>query len=341
MDLANHPGRRPIEEPCFSFVRNGGIGHNIFVPSMRGANYHMGEKAIIKLRPWALSFCRGLLLAVMGLITFAGPANARRAIPDDNLAYPVLVTLRGTNFTSLGSGFYLNTDDAVYFVTARHVLLVGLLPDPTTHNLPSTDLELLSYSKDLPNPSRIVLEANLSVLSASGNVKIHPSQDVMVIKIGTISPNPANPSGRSIAFSPGIIMKESGGTGLLGAALSNVLTFDKVLVGNDVILYGYPVSLGIRENPQFDSTRPLLRKGLVAGQDFLKKSIILDCPSYRGNSGGPVFQIEPDGFTFKYELIGVVTEFIPLSERSDDFIFSLNSGYSVAKPMDFVLELIK
>jgi hypothetical protein len=37
----------------------------------------------------------------------------------------------------------------------------------------------------------------------------------------------------------------------------------------------------------------------------------------------------------------VVTQFIPLTEKTPDFIMLLNSGYSVAEPMDFVLELVK
>ena len=36
-----------------------------------------------------------------------------------------------------------------------------------------------------------------------------------------------------------------------------------------------------------------------------------------------------------------MTEFVPLTERAADFTMLLNSGYSIAEPMDFVLELIK
>jgi hypothetical protein len=84
-----------------------------------------------------------------------------------------------------------------------------------------------------------------------------------------------------------------------------------------------------------------LPKALIAGQDAQKHSIIIDGPVYRGNSGGPVFEIELDGPQHHFWLIGILTEFIPLAERTDDFGIQFNSGYSVAKPMDFVLELIK
>jgi hypothetical protein len=91
--------------------------------------------------------------------------------------------------------------------------------------------------------------------------------------------------------------------------------------------------------------RPLLRKGIVAGLNPAKKSIVVDCPSYPGNSGGPVLQIERQLTTSKFEIIGVVIEYVPFVEavevaRTPGAALA-NSGYSIVAPMDFVLELIK
>src|SRR6476619_5535761 len=73
----------------------------------------------------------GLLLAAC--VAFGPPdrAHAGRAIPGDNLSYPVLITLENSNGATLGfgSGFYFNDDDAVYLITAKHVIIAGL-PDP-------------------------------------------------------------------------------------------------------------------------------------------------------------------------------------------------------------------
>jgi hypothetical protein len=44
--------------------------------------------------------------------------STQRAIPHDDLAYPVRVEIHGSG----GSGFFLNTERQTYFVTAKHVL---------------------------------------------------------------------------------------------------------------------------------------------------------------------------------------------------------------------------
>ena len=62
-----------------------------------------------------------------GVLTLAGYAHARRDIPDDNLAYPVLFVSSVGTKTKTGSGFYMNTDKSIYFVTARHVLYLKML----------------------------------------------------------------------------------------------------------------------------------------------------------------------------------------------------------------------
>jgi hypothetical protein len=248
-------------------------------------------------------------------------ALAWRAIPTTYLTYPVFIALKTADTSRNGCGFYVNAERAMYLVTTTHVLADGLLPaDSTSRKLPTAELQLLSYSKDLPLRKRIVLAANLSALQENGDVKLHHSQDLVVIRLATAG-EPA--SGK--APERGVTIKESAESDLLGVPTAAVKTYEQVAVGNDVILYGYPGSPGIRNNPQLDPSRPLLRRGLVAGRDQKNRSIIVDGGD-RGNDGCPVFEIDPDGYG--YSLIGVVSD-------------RLDSGYSIVKPMDFVLELMK
>jgi hypothetical protein len=226
-------------------------------------------------------------------------APAGRAIPDDNLSYPVLITLENSHGATLGfgSGFYFNDDDAVYLVTAKHVIIAGL-PDPAASQVvrvPDMQLRLLAYTKGTP-PHQIVTTVNLATLRESGLAKVHPTQDVAVLKVGTFAqPGKINEM-RQVSSVPGVTVAGGGiGDGIVGVSRQAIKTSDQILVGNDALIYGYPVSLGIG-NPQFDVFHPLLRKALIAGYDAQRKSIIVDGPAYRGNSGGPVVQIEPEGF---------------------------------------------
>jgi S1-C subfamily serine protease len=280
--------------------------------------------------------CRPLLLSAVIGLSLAHTAMARRAIPDDNLGYPVLISLKAGGS---GSGFYLNNGSTVYLVTARHVLF-----DPTGHKLNSSEAELLSYSKDPADLDPNVLSVQLTALEQSGDLKAHRSEDVAVIKIGTflakVEPNSATAS--PLSLSPGVTLQTSNENGLVTVSPDIVKTFNQVLTGNEVIEYGYPTSLGLQELPQLDLRRPLLRKGIVAGLNPQKRSIILDCPAYPGNSGGPVLQIENEVFQIHFEVIGVVREYVPFADVSRHSTFAIfnNSGYSIATPMDYVWELI-
>ena len=268
-------------------------------------------------------------------------AVAKRLIPDDNLAYPVLITLKiGGEALGSGSGIYLNTGDGIYLVTAKHVIEPGL-PDPKTGKVkfPDLDLELLSYSKDLPIPQKNVFSLSLAAFRSSGAVKTHETRDVAVIKIGTTVKQ--DDGSLKVAYSAGLVALKTSQTGILAVSMDKVLMFDQVLVGNEAMLYGYPKSLGIPDNPQFDPLRPLLRKGLIAGADLKEHSLVIDGAVYRGNSGGPVFEIDQDYPQTHYYLVGITTEFVPLIEATTDFSVTFNSGYSVAVPMDFVIELIR
>ncbi|MGB7098434.1 MAG: trypsin-like peptidase domain-containing protein [Xanthobacteraceae bacterium] len=263
-------------------------------------------------------------------------------IPDDNLAYPVLVILKNKSGATLGfgSGIYFGTANAEYLVTAKHVIASGLPNEKTGQaQVPDLVLELVSYSKDLPTPQRILLRVDFKMLLDRGDVKPHKLRDVAVVKIGTLKE--AQDHSLTTFFSPGVTKVEFADSGLVSAGMIAVRKFDEVLVGNDAILYGYPASLGLPESPQFDPLRPLLRRALIAGKDPQRHSLIIDGPVYRGNSGGPVFEIDPQPPDIYFHLVGIMIEFIPLTERAPDFTMLLNSGYSIAEPMDFVLELIQ
>jgi len=282
----------------------------------------------------------GIVLAT-ALILAATTASAGRNIPDSHLALPVLVTLESGGGEA--SGFYLNDTNHFYLVTAFHVLF-----DPTTKKLRSKSATLLSYSADLKNPKAIKIKIDLKQLVADGHVASRFESDVTVVRIGK---RQKKPDGQDEVTTQGKYVQWLEGLGeaaTLSFPIAGLKKFDEVLTGNDIYLFGYPVSVGIKQMPQIEHDRPLLRKGVVAGKNQSKKTIILDCPIYYGNSGGPVAQVEVVGLgNTEFRVIGIVSQFVPFQETWVNTTHKVshweisNSGYSVVIPADYILELVQ
>jgi hypothetical protein len=267
----------------------------------------------------------------------ASDISTGRKIPEDNLDYPALLTLKN----GTGSGFFLNTLKGPYLVTANHVIAddPSLMVPETPKYTPDAEMTVTFYIKNI----RYVLHLNLRELQDDGDIRIDPIHDIAAILVGTISGKPPSTTTQSpLSLVPGVTLGEGPNSMVIrGVSLESVRTLDQVLIGNDVIMYGYPTSLGLKQLPQLDPEQPLLRKGIVAAKNLDRHSLILDCPAYFGNSGGPVFEMDQTGFSTTFWLIGVVDQYVPFAESSATITVLNNSGYSIATPMDAVLELTK
>ena len=270
-----------------------------------------------------------ILLLVLVVDLPAQDKKLLRALPDDNLAYPVLITLRNGDS---GSGFFVTSETDGYLVTAKHVLFnmnTGLLLDMA--------FEVLSYSRDVSDETPNVFTVDTTKLAANSIIK-HPVADIVVVKVFTIDSKHPDLFG----IPQGVTINKLAKLGIVGLSKGNIKNFADVLVGNQVFLFGYPTSLALQEMPEIDPRRPLLRKGIVAGKNLSTHSIILDCPAYFGNSGGPVIEVDEEGLTLRrFLVIGVVNKYVPYKDGGRTFAILANSGYSVITPMDYVLELIK
>jgi hypothetical protein len=146
--------------------------------------------------------------------------SSLRAIPDDNLAYPVFVVAGN----SRGSGFYMNAGNGgIFFITAKHVLF-----DPATKQLYAPTAALISYSKDLKDTTLNVMNLDFAKLQSKGNLRSHPSQDVVAIKVLDGSPQAPMEGGFSAA-AEGVTITAMAKTGFLTVSIKNVKTFDQVL----------------------------------------------------------------------------------------------------------------
>lgn len=269
-----------------------------------------------------------------------------RYLPEDNLSYPVLITLGDG---SQGSGFYLNSNNTtLYLVTAKHVLFNNNKlknEDPDIYTLKSTNINILSYSKDLTITTPNIGALDLNLLGEENIIK-SDKYDVVVIKIGTLTDGAISGT-KTIQFLSGYseVQKAPNGNAIVMVSNSYFKKYEDVLISNEVIIFGYPVSLGTNAN-EINRTQPLLRKGIIAGKNSINETIIIDCPSYQGNSGGLVIEIDSEAFSREVKAIGIVVGFVPFVEVFESKHFKYvnssveNSGYSIVIPTDAILALI-
>lgn len=294
-------------------------------------------------------YFRAGLLAAIFLLTQVFPATASSALPDEYIKYPVMVAFEDGR---TGSGFYITDETgSAFFVSARHLFFYNPEKEEGRTGIKGRLALLASYPREKEARYPIRLQLELPLLRERGYLGDHPERDVMVVKVGNIA---ETPKGKALLFSPGVSLVAKAGeepgdnVSLVGAQRDVIKLYSETAIGNEIFIFGYPTSLGIETYPQIDYTRPLLRKGIIAGVNDEKQSLILDCPVIYGNSGGPVVEVERVGLTgLRYSIVGMVSEFIPFDEKwygiRQPFGLSQieNSGYSVAIPMDVILDLIR
>jgi hypothetical protein len=257
-----------------------------------------------------------------------------RNIPDDNLAYPVLLKF---DTGSSGSSFMLRTTDKQFLITAKHVLF------DINNVLRGKIIELIAQTIDINDETT----TNFSVDLSKVKIISHPSADISAIELGTVIED-EKINGCQTTYYDGVIITRTGNSKIVCAqAKESTKLLKDVLISNNIFLYGYPTSLGLKNSPQFNYNKPLMRTGIIANTNPQLGTIILDCPVYYGNSGGPVVEVDQDGLTRNHKIIGVVSQFIPFVEEWINSKSQLiqhaeysNSGYSVAVAIDKVLELI-
>jgi len=250
-----------------------------------------------------------------------------RLIPEDNLAYANLLKIG----SSIGSGFLLKKGDRQYLVTARHVLY------NQSNELHNETLELLCQSNLVSDNSTAIYHIDLN----KTQILEDSISDVAVIEIAVLSRIADNRY--DVVNVEGVTLMRPANSNTVCVESKATKQFNEVLVSSDVILAGYPSSIGDQESNQFDYSKPLFRKGIVAGVYKEKQTIILDCAVFWGNSGGPVLEIGQDKLGRRtYKIIGVTVQYIPVfkGEQDDSNRINWNSGYTVAASMDKVFNLI-
>ncbi len=296
----------------------------------------MRERAIPGLWGALMSAMRVGPVLCLAVIT-SSFAAARRTIPDNNLAYPVLINIGPDS----GSGFFLNTTEWTHLVTAKHVLLEA----DGTPKAPSFDV--VAHGGDPNDTGKLSLKVDIQAFLASGLLVADPVHDVVALRLGR-RVKAETPTGSGIAWLAGVARQNTLTSYVVVVPQHAVKRFQDVLVANTAVVFGYPRSLGLKSVPQLDYERPLLRSGIIAGKNVTQQTIIIDCPVYGGNSGGPVLEIDEESLGhFKYPVIGVVSQFVPATEvwKNETHHYQYgtlsNSGYAIVVAIDPVLGLLE
>lgn len=278
------------------------------------------------------------LFALVFFFLFFLTSYGQYSIKKEFLNPTVLITCNTADRTVTGSGFFYQVDTVLYLITAAHVVFRELqnTNGHITYTSYSPKIRISYYSNNAFSDTISSLRFNIDRLVQS-NMTIYDSQrDIAILKIGTV------PIGH-----PGFYYFAEYASNKIGPTVSyskDVSTsIGQYFIGDDVFMFGFPKSLGLHNVKLFDSDRPLVRKGAVAGIDKTNSTVIIDCPSYPGNSGGPVSVVHNG--TIK--VMGFVDAFIPYinqtqpSDSSNSSIIVNNSGYTVVVPIENVYNLIK
>lgn len=254
-----------------------------------------------------------------------------RNIPTNNLSYGIQITIQGGG---RGSGYFINKDNKIFFVTAKHVLFDEF------GNLRGELSNVIAFTKDIEHNETIEFEISLKDAHANGEILDNGKDDVVAIFWAIIGDKGLS------THCDYVRLTNTPNGDVIFVAFDYMKTLDEVLIANDVYILGFPSSVGLKNMPQLDYKTPLVRKGIVAGKNKSLNTIILDCEVYPGNSGGPVIEVEKDGFISKYRLIGTISQYVPFAlyfkdMNSQNLGYALNnSGYSVIVPNDPIIDLI-
>ncbi|MGY3087297.1 hypothetical protein ACVWYF_000323 [Hymenobacter sp. UYAg731] len=241
----------------------------------------------------------------------------------DNLTYVVSLSVAGGQ--SLGSGFILTHNGSDYIITAKHVVFKGET---------LIDTSLLVTAKNIRD------EITVSFLFEVYLDKTDIIHNMVNDFVAILLPNRGDYSTSEL-----ITLFNEYPHEIITVSSSDTRGINEIRAPNQVYLIGFPTSLLFNKIiTGFDVSRPLFRKGIIAGYNIGSDTFIIDCFAYYGNSGGPVLEVCEDD---TIRIIGLVSQYVPFStvwknnrESSIEHVEYTNSGYTVCISTDAVLRLI-
>jgi hypothetical protein len=217
--------------------------------------------------------------------------------------------------------------------------------------LRNSNAVLSSFIQKTDTKDKIIFSLDLKRLNERGLIKQHPNHDVAVIYLGYSGDRNTNGTARSFFFDGVRLTSSPNYLQFFLTVTNNCILFTNIPDGNESYILGYPVEL--LNNPvslelnQVDFDSPLIRKGMISQRNKKTTKLIIDSGVYGGNSGGPVMILGNPSFgVTTYMLGGLITQFVAVETRIAPQVgvtnsILANSGYSVAEPIDYAIELMR
>lgn len=204
----------------------------------------------------------------------------------------VLIQSKDKNLS--GSGFLYHTGNNVYLMTAKHVLL------RTNNSLLFDEIVFYSYPKNAQKEIAVEYTINLKDAFNTHKVRYGNEFDMIAIRLGKTM--------RGVINYFDFVSRKGKMNKINIFSLNEcILKLDSINIGDEIYLIGYPKSLEVAQHNNFNFNRPLARKGIISGKDYDHNTILIDCPSYGGNSGGPVLLKRNN----EIKMIGLVSSYVP------------------------------
>jgi V8-like Glu-specific endopeptidase len=290
-----------------------------------------------------------LWVILSGILVPSVVAQSQDVLPPSLHAMPVLIELPSANGTNFGTGLCMLLGTNVFVITAAHCIFTSLDPRDTT--LINSIAVLSSYSSNENSRLKNTITVDLSEYQRDGRIKRHPTHDVVVIHAGNSESPFTSIAWSAISIHQSVVMQTW--------ATNTCTLFSNIPAGSRTITLGYPTEL-LRPDAiklqswakawveaDIDFDYPLIRPGSVSQKNLTKGKLILNSDVYGGNSGGPVLIVQhPSIDVTDYKIVGIVTKFVPVLTRIESKLGLTNyivaySGYSVAEPIDYAIELMR
>jgi hypothetical protein len=290
-----------------------------------------------------------VILLLEALLPFR--ASSEQILPDGLHSMPVLIEipLADKIHSSYGTGVYLDESNKVFLVTAAHCLFD--ISSTNRLDLINSNAIISSLLAKGDTKDKNTFSLDLKRLMEEGLIKRHSNHDVAVVCLASMTKPDTN--GTILDFWVNGVQALSKPEFILTTweAKDVCVQFTNILDGNETYILGYPVELlnnqVALEGGEVDFGSPLIRKGVISQRNQQTGKLIIDSGVYGGNSGGPVLIVNhPSPGVTEFKVAGLITQFVPVSTRifpQAGVINSVfvNSGYGVAEPIDYALELMR